>query len=257
MSISYAFGKLGITTENGQVLMLNTNGFGGSSVLGKFGINTLAVDLVSSGEVVITNTAIEIRKSQGSWNKIPIPAGWQIIGGHFANASVGLIATSPRISALEATLNGGQSWTGIPVPFIPFSLDPLSETNWWVVGETSGPLVPNPYKKDVRVRTYALYHTINAGKSWTEFKANWGSLGVLVGAKFYSPLVGYVWTMNTIFFTSNGGATFVSHQLPDYQSIPNSSSLAVGTGGRAWIVADSYPVFETKDEGATWLAVDQ
>lgn len=74
---------------------------------------------------------------------------------------------------------------------------------------------------------------------------------------FYSSSVGYAWTQNTLFATTDGGRTFVSHQLPDNQAIPNPTSLATGSGGRAWIVSDGYPIFETKDSGASWSALGQ
>ena len=149
----------------------------------------------------------------------------------------------------------GQTWTKIPLPFLPFSLDPLSATNWWVVGEVLGPVIPNPYKKNVHVRTYAIYHTTNAGRSWAEYKSSWGSGGVLVGVNFDSSSVGYAWTQNTLFYTTDGGSKFVSHQLPANQALPNPTSLAFGSGGRAWMVSDGYPVLETKDSGASWSAL--
>jgi photosystem II stability/assembly factor-like uncharacterized protein len=256
-SISYGSGKLDITTEKGRVIALGSNPSGASTVLGNFGINTGEVDIVPGGEVVVTNTAIEIKRSGKGWAKIPVPVGWQINDGRFLSGSVGLIVPGPLSAALEATLNGGQSWTKIPLPFLPFSIDPISATNWWVVGEVLGPLVPNPYKKNIHIRTYALYHTTNAGRSWTEYKTNWGSVTGLIGVNFYSSSVGYAWTQNTLFATTDGGKTFVSRQLPDNQAIPNPTSLATGSGGRAWIVSDSYPVFETKDSGASWSALGQ
>lgn len=255
MSISYGSGKLDITTEKGRVIALGSNPSGASKVLGNFGINTGSVDVVPSGEIVITSTAIKMRQSGKGWVKIPGPAVQQINDGRFLSGSVGLIVPGPLTAALEATLNGGQSWTKIPLPFLPFSLDPLSANSWWVVGAVSGPLKPNPYKKNIHVMTYALYHTINAGRSWTEYKTNWENLTELIGVDFYSPSVGYTWTQNTLFVTTDGGKTFLSHRLPDTQAIPNPASLTTGSGGRAWIVSDSYPVFETKDSGALWSAL--
>ena len=255
MSISYRPGKIDISTEKGRVLALGPNPSATPKVIGNFGINTQAVDTVPSGEIVITSTEIEIRQSGKGWAKIPGPAVQQINYGRFLNSSVGLIVPGPLTTALEATLNGGQRWTRIPLPFLPLSLDPLSATNWWVIGEVLGPLVPNPYKKNIHVRSYALYNTTNAGRSWTEYKANWGSGGILVGVNFYSSSVGYAWTQNTLFSTTDGGSIFVSHKLPDNQAIPNPTSLAAGSSGRAWIVADSYPVFETRDSGTSWSAL--
>ena len=256
-SISYGSGKLDITTEKGRVLALGSSPSVAFRVLGNFGISNGEVDIVPGGEVVVTNTAIEIKRPGKGWTKIPVPVGWQINDGHFLSGSVGLIVPGPLTAALEATLNGGQSWTKIPLPFLPLSIDPLSATNWWAVGDVLGPLVPNPYKKNIHMRTYALYHTTNAGRSWAEYKTNWGSVTGLIGVNFYSSSVGYAWTQNTLFATTDGGRTFVSHQLPDNQAIPNPTSLATGSGGRAWLVSDGYPIFETKDSGASWSALGQ
>ncbi|NNN14042.1 MAG: hypothetical protein HKL81_09900 [Acidimicrobiaceae bacterium] len=73
---------------------------------------------------------------------------------------------------------------------------------------------------------------------------------------FYSSSVGYAWTQSTLLTTTDGGKTFVSRQLPGNQEILTSTSLVAGSGGRAWIVSDSYPVFETKDSGASWSGLD-
>ncbi len=256
-SVSYSSGKIEISTGKGRVLALGGNSPTASKVLGNFGANTESVDIVPNGEIVITSTAIEIRQSGNGWTKMPVPGVQQINCGRFLNASVGLFAPGPLSAMLEATLSGGRSWTKIPLPFLPISLDPLSATNWWAIGEVLGPPIPNPYKKNLHTRTYALYHTANAGRSWTEYQTRWGASGILVGVNFYSPSVGYAWTENTLFATTDGGSTFVSRQLPSNQMIPNPASLATGSGGRAWMVTNSYPVFETKDSGASWSAMRQ
>ncbi len=255
VSVSYGSGNLDVITEQGRVFAFGSDLSFAPKFLGNLGFKTEAINAVSNGVIVITSNPIDTWKSGKAWTKIPIPTGWQLNGGLFLSKSVGLVAQRLLNSALEATINGGHSWTLVPLPFVPFSLDPLSATDWWVIGEVSGPLEPNPYKKNVRVSTYSLYHTANAGRSWSEYETNWGSGTGLFGVKFYSSAVGYVWTQNAIFVTTNGGITFVSHQLPENQVIPNPSSLAVGSAGRAWIVSDSYPVFETKDFGANWSAV--
>lgn len=255
LSISYRSGKIDISTEKGRVLALDSSASTASKLLGNFGINTEAVDIIAGGEIAITSSAIEIKRSDSGWTKIPAPPVKQINDGRFISASIGLIAPGPSSAALDATLNGGKSWTKVPLPFIPFSPDPLSATNWWVVGEVLGPLVPNPYKKDIHVRTYALYHTTNAGRSWTEYKTTWGKSGILAGVNFHSPTIGYTWTQNTLLTTTNGGQDFVSHRLPDNQTLPNPTSLAVGGRGRAWMISEGYPVFETKSSGASWSSL--
>lgn len=253
VSLSYRSGQLDATTEKGRVLALGLGSSSGSKILGNFGINTEAVNVVPEGVIAINSTAIEIKRAGKAWTKMPIPAAVkQINYGRFLNSSVGLIEPGPPTAELEATQNGGLSWTKIPLPFIPFSLDPLSATDWWVVGEVSGPLVPNAYKKNIHVRTYSLYHTVNAGRSWTEYKANWGSGGILTGVDFYSSSVGYAWTSNTLFSTTNGGLSYISHPMPKSLVIPNAESLTAGEGGQAWMVSGGYPVFETKNLGATW-----
>ena len=254
MSISSGSGKIDISTEKGRVLALGSNASNAPKVLGNFGVNTESVNIIPGGEIAITSTGIEMKPTGKVWVKVPGPAAQQINQGRFLSSSVGLVVPGPQSSALDATLNGGRNWTKVPLPFLPFSVDPLSATNWWVIGEVLGPLVPNPYKKNIHVRTYALYHTINAGRSWTEYKTSWGRSGILVGVNFSSSSVGYAWTESTLFSTTNGGKTFVSHRFPNYQLIPNPTSLASVSGGRAWIVSDGYPIFETKDSGATWSA---
>ncbi len=253
MSISFGSGKIDISTEKGRVLALDSNPSNPPKVLGNFGINTESVNIIPGGEIAITSTGIEMKPTGKAWVKVPGPAARQLNEGRFLSSSVGLVVPGPQSSALDATLNGGRSWTKVPLPFLPFSVDPVGSTNWWVIGEVLGPLIPNPYKKNIHVRTYALYHTTNAGRSWTEYKTSWGRSGILVGVNFSSSSVGYAWTESTLFSTTNGGKTFVSHRLPNYQLIPNPTSLASVSGGRAWIVSDGYPIFETKDSGATWF----
>ncbi|NNN14043.1 MAG: hypothetical protein HKL81_09905 [Acidimicrobiaceae bacterium] len=115
-SISYGSGKVDITTEQGRVIALGSNPSGASNVLGNFGVSTEAVNIIPGGEVVVTNTAIEIKRSGKGWAKIPVPVGWQINDGRFLNGSVGLVVTGPLTKALEVTLNGGHSWTKVPIP---------------------------------------------------------------------------------------------------------------------------------------------
>lgn len=252
MSISSGSGKIDISTEKGRILALGSNPSNPPKALGNFGVNTESVNIIPGGEIVITSTGIEMKPTGKAWVKVPGPAAQQINEGRFLSSSVGLVVPGPESSALDATLNGGRNWTKVPLPFLPFSVDPIASTNWWVIGEVLGPLVPNPYKKNIHVRTYALYHTTNAGRSWTEYKTSWGRSGILVGVNFSSSSVGYAWTESTLFSTTNAGKTFVSHRLPNNQLIPNPTSLISESGGRAWIVSDSYPIFETKDSGSTW-----
>jgi photosystem II stability/assembly factor-like uncharacterized protein len=223
--------------------------------LGKFGINGGDASVVPGATVMLTTSDIEVLKSSSKlWSKRPLPKGWSILSGRFATSKIGALVLSPPGLSVEATLNGGESWTKIPLSFTAFSVDPLSATNWWVAGGISHPLVPNPYNKKISVWKYYLYHTTNAGRTWSQFGASWPGTGNLNGVQFISSSVGYAWNDNTIFVTTNGGKTFTGHQLSAYY-IPGPNSLAVGSNGRAWLASDSYPVFETKDYGSNWTSM--
>ena len=253
MSISERRGNIGIVTELGRVLSLGANSSAPPVTLGDFfGINTVGISLVQGGTVVLGNSAIESKQSGKGWKKRSLPPHWQVLDGHFASASVGLVVLGPRTQFIEATLDGGKSWTRIPTPFLPFALDPLSSTNWWVIGGVLGPSKPDSYNKKIFETSFNLYHTDNAGWSWNELKTTWGGTGGLSGVCFASDSIGYVWNQNTLFATTDGGVKFVGHQLPANQYLPGSSSLAVGSDGGAWLASDSYPIIETKDRGATW-----
>ncbi len=253
VNVSYGSGGTIALTGEGRLLQIETKAPASFVTLGNFGINGGDISQVLGATVMLTPTAIEeLRSSAKRWSNQPLPKGWNILSGRFATSNIGAVVLGPPEPEIEATINGGKSWTKIPLPFSAFSLDPLSSTNWWVAGGISHPLVPNPYNKKISVWKYYLYHTTDAGRTWSQFGADWPGMGRLNGVQFISSFVGYTWNEDTIFVTTNGGKTFVGHQLSAYY-IPGSNSLAVGTGGRAWLSLDSYPVFESKDYGSSWI----
>ncbi len=252
INVSHGSGRTVALTGEGRLLQIDTKAPDSFVTLGNFGINGGDISQVPGATVMLTPTAIEVlRSSAKQWSNQPLPKGWNILSGRFATSKIGALVFGPPGPEIEATLNGGKSWTKISLPFSAFSVDPLSATNWWVAGGISHPLVPNPYNKKILIWKYYLYHTTDAGRTWSQFGANWPGMGSLNGIQFVSSSVGYAWNENTIFVTTNGGKIFTGHQLSAYY-IPGPNSLAVGTGGRAWLASDSYPVFESKDYGSTW-----
>ena len=252
INVSYGSGRTVALTGEGRLLQIDNKAPASFVTLGNFGINGGDISLVPGATVMLTPTAIEVLKSSAKqWSNQPLPKGWNILSGRFTTTKIGALVFGPPGPEIEATLNGGKSWTKIPLPFSAFSVDPLSATNLWVAGGISHPLVPNPYNKKISVWKYYLYHTTNAGRTWSQFGANWPGIGSLNGVQFISSSVGYACNDNTIFVTTNGGKTFTGHQLSAYY-IPGPNSLAVGTDGRAWLASDSYPVFESKDYSSTW-----
>lgn len=252
INVSHDSGRTVALTGEGRLLQIDTKAPASFVTLGNFGINGGDISVVPGATVMLTPSAIEVLKSSAKqWSNQPLPKGWNILSGRFATTKIGALVFGPPGPEIEATLNGGKNWTKIPLPFSAFSVDPLSSMNWWVAGGISHPLVPNPYNKNISVWKYYLYHTTNAGRTWSQFGANWPGMGSLNGVQFISSSVGYAWNENTIFVTTNGGKTFTGHQLSAYY-IPGPNSLVVGTGGRAWLASDSYPVFESKDYGSSW-----
>ena len=252
IDVSHGSGRTVALTVEGRLLQISSKASASFVTLGNFGINGGDASLVPGATVMLTPSTFEVLKSSAKqWSNQPLPKGWSVLSGRFATSKIGALVLGPARPELEATLSGGKSWTKIPLPFSAFSVDPLSATNWWLAGGISHPLVPNPYNKKILIWKYYLYHTTDAGRTWSQFGANWPGMGSLNGVQFISSSVGYTWNENTIFVTTNGGKTFVGHQLSAYY-IPGPSSLAVGTGGRAWLASDSYPVFESKDYGSTW-----
>ena len=252
IDVSHGSGRTVALTVEGRLLQISSKASASFATLGNFGINGGDASLVPGATVMLTPSTFEVLKSSAKqWSNQPLPKGWSVLSGRFATSKIGALVLGPPGPELEATLSGGKSWTKIPLPFSAFSVDPLSATNWWLAGGISHPLVPNPYNKKILIWKYYLYHTTDAGRTWSQFGANWPGMGSLNGVQFISSSVGYTWNENTIFVTTNGGKTFVGHQLSAYY-IPGPSSLAVGTGGRAWLASDSYPVFESKDYGSTW-----
>lgn len=252
IDVSHGAGRTIVLTAQGRLLQISSKASASFVTLGNFGVNGVGASVVPGATVMLTTSDIEVLKSSSKlWSKQPLPKGWSILSGRFATSKIGALVLSPPGSGIEATLNGGETWTKIPLSFTAFSVNPLSATNWWVAGGISHPLVPNPYNKKISVWKYYLYHTTNAGRTWSQFGASWPGTGNLNGVQFISSSVGYAWNDNTIFVTANGGKTFTGHNFSAYY-IPGPNSLAVGSNGGAWLASDSYPVFETKDYGSNW-----
>ena len=137
---------------------------------------------------------------------------------------------------------------------MPYSLDPTSSTDWWMVGMQQAPLEPNPYHKNVSVSNYSLFHTTNGGKSWTMIAAPWGP-GDLSGVGFASSTVGYAWNDSELFVTTDAGRHFKSYVLPQTLQVQGSDSLATGPGGEVWIATYGYSLFASSDYGGDWSAI--
>ena len=164
LSISYHSGYLGVVTEHGRVLELATSNPGSPKLLGDFGLNTGSINLESGKVMLFTRNGIEINTTGTGWFLQRYPTGWHFLSGSIENGSVGITVRTPRTDAVEVTVDSGRNWKNVNLPFLPFSVDPLSPNNWWMIGVLSTPLVPNPYNKNISARTYSLYHTTNTGK---------------------------------------------------------------------------------------------
>lgn len=248
--VAYGSGKLDVVTEMGRVITFASDSPWSTEVVGSFGINTVGMSSVPGSVIVLGQDNIEVFQPGNKWKQVSLPEGWQVLDGRFATRSLGMVIPNPRSSFVEITSDGGGKWAKVKLPFSPFSVDPLSSSDWWMVGGVESA------QSSVKGGTvFGLYHTTDAGRSWSEVDAAWNGLGGISGVLFASPKIGYVWDQNTIFVTTDGGRSFLSHRLPADQYIPSDSSLAVSSNGDAWLASGTYPMFQTSDLGVHWQAV--
>lgn len=209
----------------------------------------------SSGEVAISGGNYWLKTRSGPWKDIPIPNAGQVLFSDFLSPNNGILVTTAKRDKIVATSDGGSTWRGVQAPFMPISLDMLSTNNWWVIGGVQGPLLNNPYKKNVTVTTYSLYHTTDGGKTWKRFTSSyWSNLGPY-GVKFQSASIGYFWTSQQLLVTLDGGKSFKARPLPSWMQISSDHGL-VPTGNSSAVVTDgSLPLFRTNDNGASFSAI--
>ncbi|MCL5053126.1 hypothetical protein [Ferrimicrobium acidiphilum] len=212
----------------------------------------LDFQLFDATKIAVSNRAIWTQVRSQAWERAPLPRGDQALFADFATPSTGIVAAIPNRNSILSTTDGGRRWERVSVPFMPLSPDVLSANDWWMIGGTVGSPVNNPYKKNVRVMTYYLYHTTNAGRSWTRYSSSLWSQISPYGVKFFDSSVGYLWTSNRLFLTTDGGRNFVARNLPSWLNISSGHGLAPGGNGKAWIADGSYPLLATSNFGASF-----
>ncbi|WP_298447826.1 hypothetical protein [Ferrimicrobium sp.] len=245
-------GTLAAVSRGGRALQI----LGGSRyriVATKTPISTLLdFQLFHGAKIAVSKGALWTQLGSQAWQRAPLPKGDQALFADFATRSAGIVAAIPNRNSILFTVDGGRSWEQVPVPFMPLSPDALSTRDWWMIGSIVGPLVNNPYKKNVHVVTYYLYHTTNAGRSWTRYSSSLWSQNSPDGVKFLNSSVGYLWTSYQLFLTTDGGRNFVARSLPDWLNIPSGHGLAPGGNGKAWVADGSYPLLVTSNFGANF-----
>ncbi|MDA8276818.1 MAG: hypothetical protein M0Z45_01265 [Actinomycetota bacterium] len=250
--LSFSGNELSVLTLNGRIFVLpTTNAM--SPVAGvKPPSNLNYFKSFSNGDVAVSAKDIWLKIKSSPWKRVTISKSGQVLFADFASLENGILVTTGKRYSIVATSDGGVNWQEISVPFMPLSVDMISSNDWWVIGAVQGPLLNNPYKKNVRVSTYSLYHTTNGGRTWESFHASSWSSPTPIGVKFQSALVGYVWTGQQLLVTLDGGKSFESRALPDGFQITSDHGLAP-LGGTSAVVTDGFlPLFKTSDNGATF-----
>ena len=250
--LSFYQETLAAVSSGGQPLEISVNS--GSRIAGikAPGSTLLDFQIFHGTKIAVSKGSLWTQVGSQTWERAPLPKGYQALFADFATSSAGIVAAIPNRNSILSTVNGGRSWVRVPVPFMPLSLDALSGNDWWMIGGVVGPLVNNPYKKDVHVMTYYAYHTTDAGRSWTRYSSSLWSQYPLYGVKYLNSSVGYLWTSNQLFVTTDGGRNFVARDFPDWLNIPSGHGLAPSGNGRAWVADGSYPLLETSNFGATF-----
>ncbi len=244
--------KLAIVTSGGRTLEMSLSSGSGLRATKTPSSNLVDFQLFKGVKLAVSKGSIWKQLGSQGWYRSPLPSGYQALFADFATPSAGIIAAIPDRNSILYTSDDGTRWYRVPVPFMPLSPDALSASDWWMIGGNVGPLVPNPYKKDVRVMTYYLYHTSNAGKTWTRYSSSsWAQVGPY-GVKFLNSSTGYLWTPYQLLLTTDGGKSFVARSLPSWLSISSSHGLAPADGGQAWVADGSYPLLKTTNFGANF-----
>jgi photosystem II stability/assembly factor-like uncharacterized protein len=138
-------------------------------------------------------------------------------GVQFFDRNRGLIAFGFP-AQLYRTDDAGNHWAGVTLPPYPVSTITFSDpSHGWVLGQEQ----PSEQKPEVRVRFFA---TTSGGGTWTElpwpaWAAFWGGKGVLGGdLQFRRPNDGWLGAAAdrpTVYSTTDGGATWQPHVLPN------------------------------------------
>ncbi len=245
-------GTLAVVSSGARALEIPVTSGNDVAVTKTPGATLLDFQLFHGTKIAVSKGAVWTKVGSQAWQRAPLPRGDEALFADFATASTGIVATSPNRNSILSTVDGGKSWVKVPVPFMPFSPDALSANDWWMIGGTVGPLLNNPYKKNVHVVTYFAYHTTDAGKSWTRYSSSLWSQNMPYGVKFLNRSVGYLWTSFQLLLTTDGGKNFVARDLPDWLNIPSSHGLAPSGNGQAWVADGSYPLLVSSNFGASF-----
>ncbi len=252
--LSFAGNELSVLTLNGRIVVLPTTNAMSPVARAKPASNLIYFKSFSNGDVAISSKDYWMKSRSSPWKRTSIPNSAQVLFVDFSSLDNGILVTTAKRNSIVTTSDGGQRWLEISVPFMPLSVDMLSNNNWWVIGAVQGPLLNNPYKKDVRVSTYSLYHTTNGGQTWGAFNSSIWSSHSPIGVKFQSALVGYVWTDQQLLVTHDGGKSFESRTLPDGFQISSDHGLAALSSTSAVVTDGFLPLYKTSDNGASFSA---
>jgi photosystem II stability/assembly factor-like uncharacterized protein len=151
----------------------------------------------------------------------------QNVGVYFLNNDTGYVVGSN----VRRTLNGGLSWTNIPVPTTYGLYD----------------VYFSDYNHGTIVGNRTILYTSNAGQTWT---ASSPTTTVYTDLHFPSPSTGYFCTSTgKVFKSTNGGVSWVPQATPISSSLANIFFLNNTEG---WAVGLAGKILHTSNGGTTW-----
>jgi len=214
----------------------------------------VAADFVNNNTGWITGTGrILVKTTDGgiNWNRQTSPnIHGQAID--FVNENVGFVAGHmnqnfdyPR---LYKTLDGGGSWTNVPLPegFERFGgLSVISEQQVWIAAFN------HSINHDSTFAVFKAYYTNNGGADWITFEIGQTDGSMIKKIKFLTAEEGYIMSYGQLYRTFNGGENWEA--IPIETGFISSCTDFSWQGGDELFVSGTGPVlFKSEDTGQSW-----